>query len=133
MASMPQPLHLMPVSVPCRARSKKFWRVTPGSVTAEQAHEDGRGVAAQGVGEAGPGTFHLAPPGFTTQLRDDLGDLRGTRGTDRVALGLEPARRVHRHLAAQARLALLRRDAARAGLEQPEALGGDDLGDREAV
>src|SRR5438876_9290141 len=41
-----------PVSRPFRARAKKRCSVMTGSVTAEEAHEDRGGVAAEGVGES---------------------------------------------------------------------------------
>src|SRR5437899_6425768 len=65
-ASTPQPPQRIPVSAPSRACSKKRPSVTrdvslPGddSLTAEEAHEDGGGVAAQRVGEAAPRALDL--------------------------------------------------------------------------
>src|SRR5260370_42599353 len=96
-ASAPQPPQRIPVSAPSRACSKKRPSVTvgvpslcEGSVTAEEAHEDGRGVAAEGVGEAAPRALDLPRAGLATQLGPDLADLRRARGADRVALGLQP-------------------------------------------
>src|SRR5687768_15192225 len=106
-ASAPQPPHLIPVSVPPRARSKKVWTVTGDSVTTEQAHEHGGGVAAERVCQARPGAVHLAPAGLAAQLRDDLADLGGSGGADGMPLGLEAARRIDGDLAAEARPALL--------------------------
>src|SRR5687767_3361948 len=123
----------MAVSSPSRARSKKCRSVITGSVTAEDADQHGGRVAAERVREPLAGAFHLARPRLAAQLRDDFGDLRGARGADGMALGLEPAGGVHGNLAAQARPALLGGDAARAGLEESEAFRGDDLGDGEAV
>src|SRR3990167_1348802 len=120
MASSPHFPQRTPVNCPSRARSKKWRSVTTGSATAEETHEHGGGVSAEGVGEAGPGTVHLPGPGFPAELGDDLGDLGRARRADRMPLRLEPARRVHRDLAADARPALLRGEAARAGLEEAE-------------
>src|SRR5262245_40656034 len=133
MARAPQRWHRMPTSSPVPAFSKKARCEIAGSLTAEQGDEDGGGVAAQRVGQAHPGAVHLARTGVLAELSDDLGDLCGAGGPDWVALGLEPAGRVDRHLAAEARPALLGRDAARARLEEAEPLRGDDLGDGEAV
>src|SRR5512145_2487047 len=121
MASSPQRPQRMPVSVPSRARSKKLLRVITGSATAEQADQDGRGVAAERVGKADLGPIHLAATGLAAELGDDLHDLGGAGGPDRVALGLEAAGGVDGHLATQARPALLGGDAARARLEEAEA------------
>jgi hypothetical protein len=85
------------------------------------------------MGQAGPGAVHLALPRLAAELGDDLRDLGGSGGADRVALGLEPAGGIHRELAAEARPALLGGEATGAGLEEPQTLGGHDLGDREAV
>src|SRR5438874_9893994 len=128
-ASVPQPPQRIPVSSPARARSKKRPSVIPDSVTAEEAHEDGRGVAAERVGEAAPRAFDLPRAGLAAQLGHDLADLRRPRGADRVALGLQTARRVHGDLATEARPALFGGEAAGARLEEPEPFGGHDLGD----
>src|SRR5882762_1321402 len=132
-ASAPQAPQRIPVSAPSRACSKKRPSVTRDSLTAEEAHEDGGGVAAEGMGEAAPRALDLPRTRLAAQLRDDLADLRRPGGADRVALGLQPARRVHGNLAAQARPALLGGEAARARLEEAEPFGGDDLRDGEAV
>src|SRR6267142_3452492 len=134
-ASAPQPPQRIPVSSPSRACSKKRPSVTvcEGSVTAEETHEDGRGVAAEGVGEAAPRALDLPRAGLAAQLGHDLADLRRARGADRVALGLQPARRIHGDLATKARPALFGGEAAGARLEETEPFGGDDLGDGEAV
>src|SRR2546426_2893046 len=123
----------MPVRAPSRARSKNWFSVTPVSVTAEEAHEHGGRVAAERVGEPATGALALPRARLVAQLGDDLADLGRARGADRMALGLEPARGVHGDLAAEARPALLGREPARARLEEAQPLGGDDLGDREAV
>src|SRR5581483_7211633 len=123
-ASSPHRAQRIPVRRPSRARSKNPLSVITGSVTAEQAHQDGRGVAAQGVDEARAGALDLPGAGLAAELGDDLGHLGGAGGPDGVALGLEAAGRVDRDLAAQRRPALLGRDAARARLEEPEPLGG---------
>src|SRR5919197_1361342 len=133
MASPPHFPQRTPVSWPARARWKKLSSVITGSVTAEEAHEHGGGVAAEGVGETDPRLVHLARTGFAAELGGDLGDLRRARGADRVALGLEAARRVDGNRAAEARLALGGRAAAGARLEEAEAFRGDDLRDGEAV
>src|SRR6185436_20246498 len=88
MASSPQQPHRIPVSRPARASSKKLFRLITRSVTAEQTHDDRRGVAAERMGQAGAGAVHLASVRLTAKLRDDLGDLGGPGGADRVALGL---------------------------------------------
>src|SRR5436190_1255571 len=132
-ASAPQPPQRIAVNLPSRAAAKKRPRVTVDSVTAEETDEHGRGVAAERVREAAPRTLDLASAGLAAQLRDDLADLRGPRRPDRVSLGLQPARGIHGNLAAETRPSFLRGDPAGARLEQAEAFGGDDLGDREAV
>src|SRR6267142_2247894 len=93
-ASAPQPPQRMPVKAPSRARSKKRFSVTPVSVTAEEAHEHGGGVAAERVGEAATRALDLPRARLVAQLGDDLADLGRARGADRMALGLEPARGV---------------------------------------
>src|SRR5262245_9444950 len=132
-ASLPHAPHLMAVNAPSRTRSKKSLSVITGSITAEQAHQHGGGVAAQRVGETDAGAVHLACAGLAAKLGDDLHDLRGAGGADGMALGLEPAGCVDRNLSAEARPPLLGRRAARAELEEAEPFRGDDLGDREAV
>src|SRR5262249_10578011 len=103
------------------------------SLAAEHAHADRGRVAAERVDQARLCAVDLTPSGFAAELGDDLGHLRGAGRADRMALGLEPAGRVDGHLSAEARPALLRGDAARARLEETEALGRHDLGHREAV
>src|SRR5262249_6934570 len=119
----------MAVSCPPRAFSKKARAVMVGSVTAEEAHEDGRGVASEGVGEALPRALAGARPGLAAKLRHDLRPLGGPRAADRMPFALEAARRFHRDFPAEAGEALLGCAAAGAGLEEPQALRGDDLGD----
>src|SRR6266516_7750421 len=137
MARAPQRVHRMPVNVPSRARSKNWPSVrdaTRGaSGVAEQTHENGGGVATEGVHEAGARTLHLTRSCFTPELGDNLGDLCGSSGADGMALGLESAGRIDGNLTPQARPALLGRDPACPRLEQAEPFGGDDLGDGEAV
>src|SRR5262249_15066880 len=133
MASSPQAPQRMAVSCPPRAFSKKTRAVVDGSVTAEETHEDGRGGASEGVGEALLRALDLARAGLAAQLRHDLRHLCSACRADWMAFRLEAARRVHRDLPAQAREALLGRAAARARLEEAQALRGDDLGDREAI
>src|SRR4029450_12965861 len=82
----------IPVSRPCRTSAKKSFRLTTSSVTAEQAHEHGGGIASERMGETGPGVLHLARAGLTAELGHDLGDLRGAGGANGVSLGLVPAR-----------------------------------------
>src|SRR5882672_4667201 len=106
----------MAVSSPAPAFSKKTRWVIAGSVTAEQGDQDGGGVTAESVGEADAGAVDLARPGIFPELRDDLGDLGRPRGADRMSLGLEAARRIDRHLAADARPPFLCGDPTRAGL-----------------
>src|SRR5688572_14336807 len=103
------------------------------SVTAEQAHQDGGGVAAERVRQTSPRALDLSAAGLAAELRDDLADLGGSGGADRMPFRLQTAGGIHRHLAAEAGPALLRREPAGARLEEPEPLGGDDLRDREAV
>src|SRR5580765_7158835 len=133
MASSPQPAQRIAESRPSRASSKKPFSVITRSVTAKQAHQHRGGVAAEGVHEARRGAVDLSRARLAAELRDDLADLRRAGRADRVALGLEAAGGVDGNLAAEARPALFRRQAAGARLEEAEALGGDDLGDREAV
>src|SRR6266545_3100921 len=78
-ASSPHLPQRMPVKRPALASSKKCFSVITRSATAEEAHEDGGGIAAE------------------------------------------------------ARPALLGRGASPARLEESQAFGRDDLGDREAV
>src|SRR5919106_5955953 len=108
------------VSCPSRAFSKKWRSVITGSVTAEERHEHGGGVAAERVSETDPGAIDLPPGRLAPQLGDHLGDLGGAGGADGVPLGLEAARRVDGNLATQARPPLLGGGAAGAGLEQAE-------------
>src|ERR1700738_2944669 len=108
----------MPVSRPARASARKSCRWTARSVTAEQAHHDGRGVAAQCVGEAGGGAVYLARSRLAAELGDDLGDLCGAGGSDRMALGLEPAGGNDGQLGPEASPALLGGEAAGARLEE---------------
>src|SRR6266511_1372753 len=133
MASSPHLPHRIPVRRPARASSKKCFNVSTRSATAKEAHEYGGGVATKGVRQARSRALDLARARFAAKLGGDLSDLRGARGADGVALGLETARRVDGDLAPEARPALLGRRAARARLEEAQTLGGDDLGDREAV
>src|SRR5207253_855148 len=133
MASAPQRLQRTACSSPAPAFSKNSFCVSIASVTSEERDEHGGRVAAERVGEADAGAVDLARAGVVTELRDDLGDLGGAGGADRMALGLEPARRIHGDLAAEAGPALLGRHAAGARLEEAEAFRRDDLGDREAV
>src|SRR5712691_12792524 len=118
MASAPQRPHRTAVSWPSRAFSKNLCSVTTGSVTAEERDEHGGGVAAQRVGEPDAGAVDLARTGVGAQLGDDLGDLGGAGRPDRMALGLEAARRVHGDLATEARPALLGGETAGARLEK---------------
>src|SRR5262245_11918495 len=129
MASSPQASQRIAVSCPPRAFSKNARAVTVGSVTAEETHQHGRSIAAQGVRESPARSLDLARPGLAAELSHDLRHLRRAGRADRVALGLEPARRVHRNFSAEARETLLGRAAAGAGLEEAQALRGDDLGD----
>src|SRR5512147_873327 len=89
MASSPHLPHRMPVRRPARTSSKKCFSVSTWSATAEEAHDDGGGVAAQRVGQACPRPLDLARAGLAPELGDDLGDLAGAGGADRVPLGLE--------------------------------------------
>src|SRR5207244_11013888 len=94
------------------ARPCRPYRRTPSgsaSLAAEQGHEHGGGVAAQRVREADAGAVHLAAAGIVTQLGDDLGDLGGAGGADRMALGLQTTRGIHGNLAAEAGPPLLGR------------------------
>src|SRR6266536_1114060 len=133
MASSPHLPHRIPVRRPARASSKKCLSVSTRSATAKEAHEHGGGVAAQGVRQARSRARDLPGARLTPKLGGDLGDLRGADGADRVALGLETARRVDGDLASEARPALLGGRAARARLEEAQALGCDDLSNGEAV
>src|SRR5712664_1765751 len=133
---MESSLHLpqrMPVSRPARASSKKCFRVSTFSVTAEEAHEHGGGVAPERVGEARAGAFHLTRSGLSTELGDDLRDLGGARGADGMALGLETTGGIDGNLAPEARPSFLRSHAAGARLEEAQSFGGHDLSDGEAV
>src|ERR1700730_2503188 len=85
--------HRIPVRRPARASSKKCFNVSTRSTTAKETHEYGGGVAAQGVRPPRSGALALARARFAPKLGGDLGDLSGAGGADRVALGLETARR----------------------------------------
>src|SRR5213593_5239523 len=130
---LPQRPHLMAVSRPAPAVSKNVLSVIAVSVTAEQAHENGGGVAPERVGEADLGAIDLARAGLAAELGDDFDDLSRAGGADRMSLGLQATRRVHGDLAPEARPAFLGRDPAGSRLEQSEAFRRDDLGDGEAV
>src|SRR5262245_6587516 len=109
---LPQRPHLIAVRRPSRAVSKKLLSVTGASLTAEHAHEDGGGVAAEGVGETDPRTVDLALARLAAKLGHDLDDLCRAGRSDRVSLGLQTARGVHGDLAAEACPALLGRHAS---------------------
>src|SRR5215470_9597472 len=109
MASSPHEPQRIAVSWPPRAFSKNARAVTVGSVTTEEAHQDGRGVAAERVRESPARPLDLPGPGLAAELGDDLGHLRGAGRADRVALGLQPSRWVDRDFAAEARQAFFGR------------------------
>src|SRR4029453_9277804 len=132
-ASSPHCVQRMAVSRPARTSAKKSFRLTTSSVTAKQAHEDGGGVAAQRVGEAGARAVDLARSRLAAKLGHDLGDLGGAGGADRMALGLEAAGDVDGDLAAEARPALLGRGAAHARLDEAEPPRGHHLPPREGA
>src|SRR5262252_2539660 len=132
-ASVPQRAQRMPVRVPRRADSRNSPAVRVGSLTTEQAHENGGRVAAERVDQPGGRAANLARPGLATNLGNDLRYLGGAGGPDRMALGLETAGGIDRNLATEARPAFLGRQPARPRLEEPEPLCGHDLGDGEAV
>src|SRR5262245_43069318 len=132
-ARAPQPPQRMAVSAPSRTCSKNRPRVSVDSVTTEQTDEHGRGVAAERVGEAASGALDLTRSCLAAQLRDDLADLRGARRSNRMAFGLQPARWVHRNLAAEAGPAFLGSRTADSRLEEAKPFGRDDLRDGEAV
>src|SRR5262245_7682979 len=123
----------MPVSRPARASSKKLFRFFTRSVTAKQADQNGGCVAAESVDEADARAADLARARLAARLGHDLAHLRRAGGSDRMAFGLEPARWVYRQLAAEAGPALPGGDGPDTGLEEPQALRGDDLGDGETV
>src|SRR5215470_7340948 len=116
MASSPHLPQRMPVSRPARASSKKCFSVSTFSVTAEETPEHRGRVAPEGVRQAGARAVDLTRAGLAAKLGDDLRDLRGARGADGVALGLEAAGRVHRNLASKAGPTLFRGDTSRARL-----------------
>src|SRR5262249_41635322 len=122
MASSPHEPQRIAVSCPARAFSKNARAVRVGSVTTEEAHQNGRGVAAQCVRGPRARAADLARPGLAAELSHDLRDLRGAGRADRVALGLQAPRWVHRNLSAEARQALLGGAPAGAGFEEAEAL-----------
>src|SRR5215470_1795936 len=133
MASSPHLPQRIPVSRPARASSKKCFKVSTCSVTAEEAHDDGGRIAAEGVREPGPSALDLTGSRLPTELGDDFRDLGGAGGADGMALGLEAARGIHRDLAPEARPALLGGHPARPRLEEAQALRSHDLRDCEAV
>src|SRR5262249_60939946 len=126
-AGCPDWLRRLAVSRPARTSAKKSFRLTPSSVTPEQAHEQGGGIAPQRVGEAGARALDLARPRLATELGHDLGDLGGPGGADRMPLGLETAGDIDRNLAAEARPTLLGRRAAPAPLPDAPAPPGPAL------
>src|SRR5579862_2977711 len=71
--------------------------------------------------------------GLAAQLPPALGDLRHAGRADRMALGEQPARRVHGDATRERRLAFETRAAAVALVEEAEILDVEDLRDREAV
>src|SRR2546427_6023462 len=87
MARSPHRRHRIAVSRPARASSKKCLSVTTRSATAEKADEDRGGVAPEGERHARARALDLAPAGLPTQLGAGLGDPRGTRRADGMALG----------------------------------------------
>src|SRR5262245_33352294 len=99
-ASAPHASQRIAVSAPSRTCSKKRPMVTVESVTPKQTGENGGRVAAERVGQAAARTLDLSRARLAAQLRDDLADLRRARRPDRMALCLQPARRIHRNLAA---------------------------------
>src|SRR5215813_10015805 len=107
MASSPHLPQRIPVSRPARASSKKCFSVSTCSVTAKEAHEDGGGIASEGVSETGTGALDLARSRLAAKLGDDLRDLGRAGGADGMPLGLEPPRGIHGDLAAEARPPLL--------------------------
>src|SRR5215470_8611623 len=92
MASSPHLPQRIPVSRPARASSKKCFRVNTCSVTAEEAHDDGGRIAAEGVREPGASALDLTRSRLAPELGDDFRDLGGAGGADGMALGLEAAR-----------------------------------------
>src|SRR3990172_6961663 len=86
MASSPHLPHRMPVRRPARTSSKKCFSVSTWSATAEETHEHGGRVAAQGVRQARPRALDLARAGLAPKLGGDLGDLACAPGADRVPL-----------------------------------------------
>src|SRR5262249_12518274 len=75
MARSPHLPQRMPVSRPARASSKKCFSVSTCSVTAEEAHEDGGRIAAEGVREPGPSALDLPSSRVAAELGDDFRDL----------------------------------------------------------
>src|SRR4029453_14910344 len=122
MASSPHEPHLRAVSWPARTRSKKARAVMGDSVTAEETHQDRRGVAPERVGEPGLGAVDLARAGLAADLRDDLGDLGGAGRADGMPLGLHAAGRVDGNLAAEAPAARPGRPPPRRRLRDAQAL-----------
>src|SRR5262247_4154623 len=133
MASSPHLPQRMPVSRPARASSKKCFSVSTFSGTAGETHENSGRVASEGVGQAGARAVDLAPAGLAAELGDDLRDLGSAGGAVGMPLRLKAAGWVHGNLASEARPAFFRGHTARARLEEAQALGGDDLRNREAV
>src|SRR5213076_613746 len=99
----------------------------------EDRHARDRARAAQVVGEADLRALHLPRAGLAAELCRELVDHAHAGRAHRVAVGLEPARGIHRLLAAEIGAPLLDEPAALAARAEAQVLVVQDLGDGEAV
>src|SRR5258708_20008535 len=75
----------------------------------------------------------LPLPCFASNLLDHVADLSHARRSYRMALGLEPAARVHGLGAVARGISCRRAEAALAAGHEAQVFERDDLGDREAL
>src|SRR5581483_10960879 len=120
-------------AAPLAASSSATCLATMSVPPRQDVHRDRAARCADVVRHGAQRVVDLAAAGFAHELLEDLDDLADTGCADGVTLGFQAATRVHGPASADARRAgdgFLRTGAA---LEQPQILGGHDLGDGEAV
>src|SRR5207249_3969196 len=99
----------------------------------QDRHARDRARAAQVVGEADLRTLHLPRAGLAAELWRELVEHAHASRADRVPVRLEPARGIHRLLAAEIGAPLLDEPAPLAARAKAQVLVVQDLGDGEAV
>src|SRR5438067_473307 len=99
----------------------------------QDRHARDRARAAQVVGKADLRALHLPRAGLAAELCRELVDHAHAGRAHRVAVRLEPARGIHRLLAAEIGAPLLDEPAALAARAEAQVLVVQDLGDGEAV